>query len=72
MKNANDLDWNRLKISKRVYEKSRRKRLKQLERYRDNFKDDQRCRPVNPTKYDNIVDVMRRRKMEKECQRVRK
>lgn len=65
-----DLDRNRLKISNLVFKKSYKKKEKFREKYQANDDDDkERCAPANPMKYESVVETMRRRKFEQECQR---
>lgn len=63
-------DANRLKLSKMLFDKMEKKDLKFREIYRPDG--GKRCKPVNPLAYESVLETMRRRKLEQECQRKKK
>lgn len=64
--NVNDLDCNRLKVSSRVFEKIYDKNKKLREMYQESSS----CATAaNPAKYESVLETMKRRKLERECQR---
>lgn len=59
VENVNDLDLHRLEISKIVFDK--------IDRNNEKFR--AKYSAENPFKYESVIETMRRRKLEKECQR---
>ncbi|CAO1405305.1 unnamed protein product [Diamesa serratosioi] len=69
LQNIEDLDKHRLKISDKVFEKMFKKRQKQQEMINKLEPiNDTRC-IINPIKYENIVEAMKRKKLERECEK---
>ncbi|CAO1403065.1 unnamed protein product [Diamesa tonsa] len=72
LQNLEDLDRHRLKISDQVFEKIDKKRAKQKEMLRRlEPTNEPRCL-MNPIRYENIVVAMKRKKLERECEKVQK
>ena len=72
LQNIEDLDRHRIKISDQVFEKIDKKRAKELEMLRRlQTTNDPRC-SMNPIKYENIVDAMKRKKLERECEKIQR
>lgn len=65
--NVNDLDCHRLKASSLLFEKIHAKNRK----FREVYQSDGCCATTaaNPLKFESVVETMRRRKAERECQR---
>lgn len=63
-------DANRLKLSKILFDKMEKKDLKFREIYQPNGA--KSCKPVNPLAYESVLNTMRRRKLQQECQRKKK
>lgn len=68
--NVRDLNCHRIKISGFVYDKIFEKNRKFREKYSMNGGD--RCASANPVKYESMLETMKRRKLEQECQRKEK
>lgn len=72
LQNIEDLDRHRIKISDQVFEKIFKKRAKQQEMlHKLEPMNDPRCL-MNTIKYENIVDVMKRKKLERECEKIQR
>lgn len=64
--NVSDLDCNRLKISSRLFAKI----YKENKKFREMYQESSRCATeANPLKYESVLETMKRRKLEQECQR---
>lgn len=71
LQNLEDLDKHRLKISDEVFQKLFKKREKQQKMLRKSEPIDPSCLQ-NPIKYENIVVAMKRKKLERECEKIQK
>ena len=70
LQNLEDLDKRRLKISDEVFKKIFKKQEKQQEMLQKLEPiNDSRCL-LNPIKYENIVVAMKRKKLERECEKI--
>lgn len=73
MENFDDLDWIRYKRSNLLFEKIAKRNENFLNKYRESDEGDtKRCLPVNPMRYGTVLEIMKRRKLEQECQQMAK
>lgn len=64
-----DLDWNRFKLSKLHFDEIHKKHEKFVDKYSEDLGC---CVEENPIKHGSVKEIMRRRKLEMECQRVKR